>query len=61
MAIVVAPAPFAVLAWYVAWIPVIRIGAGALVLLFGLYKLVDRRHPRMLARISPTRPPGSRS
>ena len=33
----------------------IRVGAGMLVLLFGVYKLIDRRHPRYLARIAPTR------
>jgi hypothetical protein len=46
--------PFAWLNWYVAWNRPIRLGAGALVLLFGLYKLIERRHPRALARIPPT-------
>ncbi|HSV44320.1 MAG TPA: hypothetical protein VLJ58_00905 [Ramlibacter sp.] len=46
--------PFAWLAWYVAWNEAIRFGAGALVLLFGLFKLAQRRHPRALARIRPT-------
>jgi hypothetical protein len=55
MAIVVALAPFALLGWYVEWSRAIRIGAGALVLLFGVFKLVNRRHPRLLARIPPTR------
>ena len=32
----------------------IRIGAGVLVAGFGLYRLLDRRHPRLLARIKPT-------
>lgn len=32
----------------------IRIGAGLLVAGFGLYRLFDRRHPRLLARIRPT-------
>jgi hypothetical protein len=32
----------------------IRIGAGLLVAGFGLYRLFDRRHPRMLARIKPS-------
>jgi hypothetical protein len=32
----------------------IRIGAGLLVAGFGLYRLFDRRHPRLLARIKPT-------
>jgi hypothetical protein len=55
MAIVVALAPFAWLGWYVEWSRAIRIGAGALVLLFGVFKLLNRRHPRVLARIPPTR------
>jgi hypothetical protein len=55
MAIAVALAPFAWLSGYVEWSRAIRIGAGAAVLLFGALKLVKRRHPRMLARIPPTR------
>jgi hypothetical protein len=55
MAIAVALAPFAWLGWYVEWSRAIRIGAGTLVLLFGVFKLVNRRHPRLLARIPPTR------
>lgn len=47
--------PVAALGWYVAWNDAIRLAAGAAVLLFGLYKLVDRRHPRALARIPPAR------
>lgn len=47
--------PFAWLTWYVEWGRAIRIGAGALVVLFGIYKLIQRRHPRALARIRPTR------
>lgn len=52
MAIVLAP--FAWLASYVAWSEPIRFAAGALVLLFGVFKVVRRRHPRALARIRPT-------
>ena len=52
MAIVLVP--FALLAWYVEWSRAIRVGAGALVLLFGAYRLIDRRHPRLLARVRPT-------
>lgn len=54
-AIAVGLAPFALLSWYVAWSQAIRLGAGAAVLLFGVFKLIKRRHPRMLARIPPTR------
>ena len=52
MAIVLVP--FAWLSLYVQWSREIRLGAGALVLLFGIYKLVQRRHPQALARIRPT-------
>jgi hypothetical protein len=54
-AIAVALAPFAWLSRYVEWSGAIRIGAGIVVLLFGVFKLVKRRHPRLLARIAPTR------
>lgn len=33
----------------------IRLGASLLVIGFGLYRLIDRRHPRRLARIAPGR------
>jgi hypothetical protein len=46
--------PFAWLSLYVQWSREIRLGAGALVLLFGIYKLVQRRHPKALARVRPT-------
>ena len=52
MAIVLVP--FAWLSLYLQWSREIRLGAGALVLLFGIYKLVQRRHPQALARIRPT-------
>jgi hypothetical protein len=55
LAIAVALAPFAWLGWYVAWSRPIRMGAGAAVLLFGAFKLIHRRHPRLLARIAPNR------
>lgn len=54
-AIAVVLVPFALLAWMVDWQREIRIGAGLLVLAFGLYRWFDRRHPRRLARIPPTR------
>lgn len=46
--------PFAMLAWLLQWSREIRIGAGALVVLFGAARLFMRRHPRWLARIRPT-------
>ena len=53
-AMAIALVPFAWLSWYVEWSRAVRLGAGALVLLFGIYKLIERRHPRALARIPPT-------
>jgi hypothetical protein len=53
MAIVLVP--LGVLARYVEWSGPIRLGAGALVVAYGAYKLVARRHPRALARIRPGR------
>jgi hypothetical protein len=55
LAMAVAVLPFALLSEYVQHGQAIRVGAGMLVLLFGLYRLIDRRHPRYLARIAPTR------
>jgi hypothetical protein len=52
MAIVLVP--FAWLSSYVQWSHVIRLAAGGLVLLFGIFKLIERRHPRALSRIRPT-------
>jgi len=54
LAMVIVLVPFALLAWYVEWSRTIRVAAGAVVLLFGLYRLIDRRHPRFLARVRPT-------
>ena len=39
----------------VTWESQIRITAGILVILFGIYLLINRRHPRILARIPPSR------
>lgn len=47
--------PVALLGWLVEWSTAIRAGAAALVLLFGLWRLLWRRHPRALARIAPSR------
>ena len=54
LAMAVVLVPFALLTRYVEWNRELRMGAGALVLLFGVYRLVQRRHPRSLARIKPT-------
>ncbi|WP_249142476.1 hypothetical protein [Bradyrhizobium sp. AUGA SZCCT0160] len=46
--------PFALLVTLVEWQRQIQIGASLLVIGFGIFRLVDRRHPRGLARIRPT-------
>lgn len=47
--------PFALLTWIAQWNREIRIGAGLMVLLFGLVQWLRRgRHPRWLARVRPT-------
>ena len=46
--------PFAVLIALVEWQRQIQLGASLLVMAFGIFRLVDRRHPRSLARIPPT-------
>ncbi|MDX1376085.1 MAG: hypothetical protein R3357_11005 [Burkholderiales bacterium] len=46
--------PFTLLGLYVERLDAIRIAAGLILVAFGLYKLVNRRHPRFLARIGPS-------
>jgi len=46
--------PFALLVALVDWQQQIQIGASLLVIGFGIFRFVDRRHPRVLARIRPT-------
>ena len=45
--------PFALLVAIVEWQRAIQIGASLVVIGFGLFRLANRRHPRVLARISP--------
>nr|WP_236000220.1 hypothetical protein [Bradyrhizobium uaiense] len=47
--------PFALLIALTEWQRPIQIAAGIIVIGFGLIRLVDRRHPRALARIPPAR------
>ncbi len=47
-------APFALLSWLLIWQREVRIGAAALVLLFGVSRLFLRRHPRWMTRIRPS-------
>ena len=46
--------PFSLLVTLVYWQRQIRIGASLLVIGFGVFRLLDRRHPRALARIRPS-------
>ena len=46
--------PFALLVSLVEWQRQIQLSAGLLVIAFGIYRLLNRRHPRTLARIPPT-------
>jgi hypothetical protein len=46
--------PFALLLMLVEWQRQIQLGAGLLVIGFGVFRLLHRRHPRALARIPPT-------
>ena len=44
----------ALLSWLLMWSREIRVGAGLLVLLFGVSRLFQRRHPRWLTRVRPS-------
>lgn len=46
--------PFALLITLVEWRQQIQIGAGLIVIGYGIFRLVNRRHPGVLARIRPT-------
>lgn len=47
--------PFSLLFVLVEWQRQIQIGAAVLVILLGTYLLINRRHPRFLARVPPSR------
>src|SRR5258707_15231072 len=54
LAMLVVILPFALLVTLLEWQLQIQIGASLLVIGFGIFRLVNRRHPRVLARIRPT-------
>ena len=54
LAMLVMILPFSLLISLVYWQRQIRIGASLLVMGFGAFRLIDRRHPRALARIKPS-------
>lgn len=45
--------PFSLASWLMTWGREIRIGAGVLVVLFGVSRLLYRRHPRWMMRVRP--------
>ncbi|HEX7932543.1 MAG TPA: hypothetical protein VF573_05630 [Paraburkholderia sp.] len=55
LAVFVMMLPFAMLAIVLAWQRAIQAGASVLVIGFGVFLLIGRRHPRALVRIPPSR------
>jgi hypothetical protein len=53
-AMIVILLPFALMTALLEWQRVIRASAGVALIAYGAYRLVNRRHPRALARIRPT-------
>lgn len=47
--------PFSLITTLLVWETELRIGAGLLVIAMGVYLLINRQHPRFLARVHPTR------
>ena len=54
LAMLVMLLPFAMLLALVQWKHQVQAGASCLVIAFGVFRLLDPRHPRVLARIRPT-------
>jgi hypothetical protein len=54
LAMLVVILPFSLLVALVQWQQQIQIGAGLLVIGFGIFRFINRRHSRVLARIRPT-------
>jgi hypothetical protein len=54
LAMLVVILPFALLVSLIEWQKQIQIGASLLVIGFGIFRFINRRHPRVLARIRPT-------
>jgi threonine/homoserine/homoserine lactone efflux protein len=55
LAMAAALLPLSLLLAYVDWSQPVRVAAGGLVAAFGAFKLINRRHPRALARLGPNR------
>ncbi|MCF6321896.1 MAG: hypothetical protein L3J32_09040 [Rhizobiaceae bacterium] len=47
--------PFSMMASLVTWETEIRVGAGLLVIALGIYLLINRKHPKFLSRVPPSR------
>lgn len=47
--------PFSLVSALLTWEKEIRIGAGLIVIVMGIYLLINRRHPKFLARVHPAR------
>ena len=47
--------PFTIMMTLVQWEVEIRVGAGMIVIAMGIYLLINRRHPKFLARVHPAR------
>ncbi len=47
--------PFSMMTTLINWQTEIRVGAGSLVVAVGVYLLINRRHPRFLSRVHPTK------
>jgi hypothetical protein len=54
LALLLVMLPFALLVSLVEWQRQIQVGASLLVIGFGVFRLLNQRHPRVLARIRPT-------
>jgi hypothetical protein len=55
LAMAVVLLPFTALGAVLVWSGPIRLAAGALLVAFGIWRLLDRRHPRFMARVKPSR------
>ena len=47
--------PFSIVIWLIDWEQQLRVGAGVIVLAMGAYLLINRKHPRYLARVHPAK------
>ena len=47
--------PFSLMTSLIAWETQIRVGAGLLVIGLGIYLLINRRHPKFLSRVPPSK------